>query len=288
MGILQTCKFDRCEGCIDRGLSRRYIFIWISAILFANQILYVYKNISLASIETLITDLCEIGIFQYMAWYAVFRLLSLSHPDPVGCWRDLLTGAALCLLIFVPTNRMIWIAATGIGIYIWIFNGGDLKLRGAGVVLTALSVQEFWGHNFFDLVAIPLLHAETAVVGTMLEATQGGTGWQENVITGPNGHGIIIYPFCSSFHNLSLALLCWVTVSRLRYQNWQARDLVMGCIIAGTMILLNVGRLYMMALSADLYHFWHDGTGYQIFAVGASLTILLLSLYGLRPTARPS
>jgi hypothetical protein len=241
-----------------------------------------------ASPEALVTELLAVGIFQYLAWYAVFRLLGSSDLAPAARLRDFLVTAALCLLVFLPTNKMIWVAATGIALYLWLSNAGDPKLRAAGIVLAALSVQELWGRAFFNLVASHLLRAETAAVGTMLEAVRPGTVWQDTAIMGPNGHGVVIISGCSSFHNVSLALLCWVTLSRLQHQNWQVRDFVIGIAIAVTMILFNVARLVLMAWNIELYHYWHDGIGAEIFAIGASLTILLMSLYGARPAGRPT
>jgi hypothetical protein len=239
-----------------------------------------------ASVEALVTELLAIGIFQYLAWYVIFRLLASSDRAPAARPQDILVTAAACLLVFLPTSRMIWVAATGIALYLWIFNASDAKLRAAGIVLAALSVQELWGHILFNLITHPLLRAETAVVGTMLEAARSGTVWQDNVITGPYGHGIVIISSCSSFHNLSLALLCWVTVSRLWRQSWRARDFVIGGAIGATMILFNVVRLCLMGWNIDLYHYWHDGIGGEIFAIGASLTILSISLYGAMPVRR--
>jgi exosortase/archaeosortase family protein len=122
----------------------------------------------------------------------------------------------------------------------------------------------------------------------MLEVARPGTVWQDNAIMGPDGWGIVIISSCSSFHNLSLAMLCWLTVSRLRRQDWRARDFVIGGVIGVTMILFNVVRICLMGWDHDLYLYWHDGTGAQIYAIGASLTILLLSLYGSRPAGRPT
>jgi hypothetical protein len=242
----------------------------------------------LASIAELVSQIGTVGIFQYMAWYVIFRLLGASDAKALGRWRDFLMAAGFCLLVFLPTNRMVWVAGAGTGVYLWLFSAGDPKLRSAGIVLVALSVQEFWGRVFFGLVAYPLLHAETAVIGTIMEATRAGTIWQDNLITGPSGYGIVIYSACSSFHNLSLAMLCWVTVTRLQHQNWQLRDYVSGAMVGGAMILLNFARLYLMALDGDLYQYFHDGMGAEVFAVVASLTILLLSLYRSRSTGRPA
>ena len=93
-------------------------------------------------------------------------------------------------------------------------------------MLAALAIQEYWGHIVFDLFAVPLLRAETAVVGTLLEALRAGTVWQDNVIAAPSGFSIIVYSACSSFHNLSLAMLCWVTVGGCRTKPGNSRNCV--------------------------------------------------------------
>ncbi len=228
----------------------------------------------------LLNDLAGVGVFQLMAWYAIFRLLASSDPAPVAQLRDYLIAVALCCLVFAPSTRIIWVTALGVAIFAWLVSGGDRRLRTASIVLAALSAQEFWGRIVFKLFALPLLRAETAVVGTMLEAVRTGTVWRGNVITGPDGHGIVVYDLCSSFHNLSLAALCWVTVRSLGDQRWQARDFVTGGVVGLTMVLCNVIRLCLMAWNSDLYQYWHHGTGAQIFAIGASAAILLISLYG--------
>jgi hypothetical protein len=263
--------------------SRRDIFIWAALILFFNHLVGVAKGMWSASFSELISGLCAVGAFQYMAWYAVFRLLAASNAAPTVRRKDILITAGLCALVLLPTSRMIWVAATGVAVYLMICSRDDLSMRAAGMVLAALSVQEFWGHVFFQLIDMPLLRAETAVVGTTLQLTRGGTIWHDNIITRTSGHGIVLFPYCSSFHNVSLALLCWLTLTRLRNLNWRRYDFVVGGLAAGTMILLNTTRLYLMSLDVDAYHFWHDGGGADIFKVGASVSVLLLTLYGSRP-----
>jgi exosortase/archaeosortase family protein len=256
------------------GLSRRDIFIWILFILFSNYLFGVTKEVLQGSLQQFTTNLSSVGIFQYMAWYAVFNFLFRIDPS--------------CFLIFLPTLRIIWVVATASAVYWWVCNSGDLKLRAAGIVLAALSVQEFWGHVLFHLFAYPLLCAETAVVGTMMEAARAGTVWHNNVITGPSGYGIVIYDECSSFHNLSLAMLCWITISKMRDQRWNPKDCAIGSMVGASMIVWNIFRLCLMTWDIDLYRYWHDGIGAEIFAIGASLSVLLISLYGVKPVDQPT
>ncbi|MBV9288382.1 MAG: hypothetical protein JO288_11280 [Hyphomicrobiales bacterium] len=242
-----------------------------------NQLVGVVKETAVASPGPLLSD---VGAFQLLAWFAIFRLLALSGPARVAQWRDFLVALALCCFVFIPARDAIWITALGIAVYCWLVSGDDPKLCAAGTVLAALSVQELWGRIVFKLFELPLLHAETAVVGTMLQAVRPATVWRDNIITGPNGHGIVVYDLCSSFHNLPLAALCWLTVRSLRDHSWQTRDFVTGAAVGMAMVVWNVMRLCLMAWDADLYRFWHDGAGTTIFDLGASISILLISLYG--------
>jgi hypothetical protein len=272
------------RGGLD--LPRRDVLLWVCAIIFLNQLFASVNEASWASPELVLSDIAAVGFFQLMAWYAVFRLLASSDRTRVAQSLDFLIASILCLLLLLPTDRAIWVAATVAAVVAWICGGGDPKLRAAGTVLAAISSQKFWGHVLFSLFALPLLRAEAAVVGTILQVARPGTVWKDNVITLPNGHGVVVYSACSSFHNLTLALLCWVTVISLRNQNWQIRDLKIGCAVGATMVLCNVARLCLMAWNADLYHYWHDGDGAQIFAIGASVLVLIISLYGSRLTAQ--
>jgi hypothetical protein len=268
------------------ALLRRDLFIWAVVILFFNQLADAAKGPLIFTTQSIIYVLFAISIFQYMAWYVIFRLLWTSDRAQAARWQDLASVTALLILLFVPAGRMIWVSATALAGYLCLFNDGDRRLRSAGIVLAALSVQELWGHLFFNLIALHLLRVETAAVGLILEMAGTGTSWKGNIITGPTGFGLAIFAPCSSFHNLSLAVLCWVTVTRMRCQHLSLRTLVVGAMIGTTMIALNFTRLYLMALDADSYELWHEGVGAEIFAVGASLAVLLISLIGIRKTER--
>ena len=281
-----TRRVNSRERQIARAAARRDVFIWAAVILFLNYLFGTLKEMPAASLAELLTNFGAIGIFQYLAWYVIFRLLLASDRAPAARPLDFLVVATFCLLVFLPTSKTVWIAATGIAIYLSLFNAGDLKLRAAGIVLTALAVQELWGHILFNLITMPLLRAETAVVGTVMDMIRPGTAWHDNIVSGPNGFGVVIINSCSSFHNLSLALLCWVTISRLFHLTWRTRDFAFGAAIGVTMILFNVTRICLMSWNPAFYHYWHDGLGAEIFAIGASMTILLLSLCGARPGER--
>jgi len=274
------------RGGLD--LPRRELFLWLCAIIGFNQLLAEVGQLASAAPAQLLSELAAASVFQIMAWLAIFRLLSLSDRTQAAEIWDVLIALALCLPLLLPTERTIKVVALGAAVFLYLRGRSDPKLRAAGIVLAALTVQQYWGHIVFDMFALPLLRAETAVVGTLMHALRPGMVWHGNIITGPSGFGIILYSGCSSFHNLSLAMLCWLTVSRVRNQDWRRGDFLTGFAIGAAMIACNVARLCLMSWSADSYEYWHGGPGAQMFAVGASVMVLVLSLYGSRPAARPA
>jgi hypothetical protein len=280
-------SIDKAKNMDKSPVSRAYIMAWISVILFSNYLLSLMTSVDWSKYD-LIHTLGAVGIFQYMAWFAVFKLILKSDHTIRSRRADFVVGVSLCLLVFLPLSYFIWMATTGIAVYWYLSSPDDLNLRSAAVVLGALSIQELWGHLLFRLFEYPLLCAETAVVGSLLEVVRTGTVWQGNIVTRSDGYGIVIYEACSAFHNLSLAMLCWVTISSLRQRSCSVRAFALGALIGALMILENILRLCLMAWDIDLYHYWHNGAGADVFAVGASLTVLAISLYASRPSARTS
>ncbi len=144
----------------------------------------------------------------------------------------------------------------------------------------ALCVQALWGPIFFSLFAFDLLRADAAIVGAALDATRSGYTWHDNIISSSQGHEIAVYSACSSFHNVSLAVLCWVSLTKLSRPNWIPTDFLFGAVTCATMIAVNAARLYVAALSYSAYEYWHMGFGAHIFQTGVSLVIVLIALWG--------
>src|ERR1051325_9914735 len=174
------------------GLTFRHAFFGSVVLIFVNWLATVILS-NTASEWRIIADLLSVGIFQYMAWYVIFRLLHSRASLEMADSRHILIIAGICTLLLLPLKGIIWIAGTGIAAVILVSKHNDPNMRAAGIVLAALSVQEFWGQTVFQLISFPLLQAETAVVGTLLQLTWSGTLWHDNIITMPSGHGIILY-----------------------------------------------------------------------------------------------
>ena len=257
---------------------RRELFLWLSAILCVTAIVQSVSNAAAGSFEDMVNALAGIGAFQMLAWFAVFRLVVIETSNAPAMRQDFFVVAMLGLMTLLPAQRMIWIVATFAAIYIYLRNTKGSHGRAAATVLIALCVQALWGPVFFTFFTSELVRADAALVGKLLEMTQSGYNWHDNNISS-QGHSIDIISACSSFHNISLAVLCWVTLTKLKRPTWIATDFIFGVAVCVAMIALNAARLYAMAFDFNGYQYWHDGSGAQIFAVGSSLTILLISLW---------
>src|SRR5262245_60411765 len=91
----RTGRTDRTRAWSRRDLSRRSIFVWATIILFSNHLLATVKGVVPISFAQLVFSLQSVGIFQYLAWYVILRLLGSSDPIPVARWQDFLITVAL-------------------------------------------------------------------------------------------------------------------------------------------------------------------------------------------------
>jgi hypothetical protein len=270
-------------GC---SIGRRELFIWVAAILAANCLLRVDASSAAQVPAALVQALGSRSAFQYLAWYALFRLLADSNRTAPASSTDIAFALFATLVPFFPMNPLVWLSATATAAYLLATRRGDGKLGAAGIVLLALAINGLWARQFFDVFALFLLRADAAVVAAALSLTQPGIIWHDTLITSP-GHSIVIFGPCSSFHNLSLSLLCWVALSKLGRTAWAPRDAFVALLIFTTVVLFNSVRLYFMALSPEQYAYWHSGFGEQLFAWTTPAAVIAISLWGSLQNLRP-
>lgn len=231
-------------------------------------------------IEALLPALMGKSAFYYLGWYAVFRLLSEGNPEARSTRADIAFALLVATINFLSDSSVSWMSATLAGLFLLATSHGDRKINAAAAVLLALSFNGMWGPLLFDVLAIYLLRADAALVGTVLTLTQPGATWHDTIVGVSSGHSVFIYSPCSSFHNISLGLLCWVALTKLVRTRWVRQDIHVAVAVCATVILLNASRLYLMALSPDYFTYWHDGFGQQVFTWATTLAVLLISLWG--------
>jgi hypothetical protein len=191
----------------------------------------------------------------------------------------------LCLFAGLAPIKAQPLAMTALGF--WLCVKKDDQIRAAGAVFLAIASQQFWGRLILGAFAPELVRFDAALIGEAMAHTVKGSTWRDNIITTPSGYAIVVLQGCSSFANVSTAVLAWVGFGRFERARWLRRDLVVGAAIVISQIALNVARMYLMAQSYPYYLYWHDGAGKQIYVAAASASAVLISVVGTRWASRP-
>jgi Transmembrane exosortase (Exosortase_EpsH) len=182
----------------------------------------------------------------------------------------------------------IGLLATLVAFYLLILNGGDRNLKAAGAVLLAVSAQLVWGLIFFRLFTPELLRADAGLVGTFLMALRPDIIWEGTSFFAPDGHAVSLIAGCSSFNNVSTAVLACAAVAMLRRTEWVRGDIATIAIACVAMILINSARICLFAWSVAFHDYWHDGEGAQILGISQTLIVLAMAWWGAGPSRRGS
>jgi exosortase/archaeosortase family protein len=90
-----------------------------------------------------------------------------------------------------------------------------------------------------------------------------------------------IFPDCSSYHNISLAFLAWISVSQFVEHKWSSKDLVW-CLLAVLSVLgVNVARICLIGLYRDYFETIHGPFGANIancVSLGLIMTVCMLGM----------
>lgn len=254
---------------LSDAVGRRELFAWLACLLLANQVISVSAEALLAK-----------SVFYYLGWYASLTLILAGDRHQPASRLDVAVSLSTALLNLVPAKSANWLSITAVAVFLSISDKEDRALKASGAVLFALAFNGFWGPKFFDVFAYYLLRADAVLVGSALSLTQPGLSWNETIIGRPDVHSVVIFSPCSSFHNLSLGLLCWVSITKLIRPSWARGDFVVALLVCLSVVLFNACRLYLMALSSEHYTYWHQGTGEQLIAWATTMTVVLISLWG--------
>jgi hypothetical protein len=170
---------------------------------------------------------------------------------------DLVIGVIALALIALPIGALSWIAVSGLALYILLFTERDLPMQRGALILLATTVPMFWSRLLFQLFANFILEIDASLVGQLLGVERTG-----NMVRFVNDSGyLVILPPCSSLANMSLAFLCWITVSELAGHRRALSDLMWCLLACGSVLVINVGRLSLMGISLRHYEAIHSQLG---------------------------
>jgi hypothetical protein len=92
----------------------------------------------------------------------------------------------------------------------------------------------------------------------------------------------VIFPACSSLANMSLAFLCWITVSEFMGHRRALGDLWYCLLACSSVLAINVGRMSLMGISVRHYEAIHSQIGDAVANAMIIIVTLGWSLLGVR------
>jgi exosortase/archaeosortase family protein len=201
----------------------------------------------------------DINVIILLACFAGISLVSTKTPEQVQR-LDVVVGLVFIVLVALPIFPLSWVGVTGLSAYILLFaNGNRERVRGA-LILLAMTAPMLWSRLLFQIFAKPILDIDASLVSLLL-----GTPRTGNMVGFLDGSGyMIVLPACSSLANMSLALLCWVTITQWFGHRWTAKDVLWAGFACASVIAVNVTRISLMGLSHRHYELIHSSWGDMI------------------------
>ena len=223
-----------------------------------------------------------VGTFDVSAIVVVacFAGISLVLADKTGGVHvaDLAVAMVLLLIIALPIGAMSWLAVTVLSLYVLRFTPATESQRRGAVILLAATIPMLWSRLVFDLFANFILGVDAALVGWMLGTHRSGT-----IVEFADHSGTLaIFPSCSSLANVSLALLCWVTISAYVRHEWRVQDIFWCLLACSSVVAVNVIRISLMGLSSAHYQMLHAPLADSVSNIIILVLIFAISVLGIR------
>jgi exosortase/archaeosortase family protein len=203
----------------------------------------------------------------------------LRAAEPVRT-VDFVVGAAFLIPVSLPIFALSWVAVTGLSLYILLFanlGASSARARGA-IILLALTLPMLWSRLLFQFFAPFILKIDAWLAATLL-----GTDRVGNLVGFADRSGyMVVTPACSSFGNLSFALLCWVSVTQWTKHRWRSIDLLWCTLAAASVVTANVVRICLTGLSRSSYEAIHNPTGEMVTGTVMLGLVVGFSILGAR------
>lgn len=190
---------------------------------------------------------------------------------------DRVVAAGFVAAILMPAAPLSWLALTGLAIHLMRSSPRSSFPHRGACILLAITVPMFWGRLLFAVLSDPILQGDAALVGWLV-----GTPRLGNAIQLADGSGYLwIAPACSSLANISLAILCWVTVAQgLNHPGsvWDVGWVVIAC---AAVVAINVTRISLIGLHPEHHELIHGPIGSAVASwtiLGATLGVCLLGV----------
>ncbi len=236
--------------------------------------------------ESFLSAVGTLNAFQIIAWVVALQLIRKSDEAApasilVQCLA-ILAMTAVVLANMMSHRGLFDLTVSLAAIALFLISPRRSTMRAAGIVFCAIAANALWGPALFAIAAEGFLEVDALVVGAAIKAMFPDIVWQGAVIVAPDKHSVVLIDGCASFHNMSLALLCWTAVTMHARAYWRRADILVGAAACLAMFAMNAARIVLMAHGRDLYFYWHDGVGKDLFSAAVTVVMAMICVVGVQ------
>jgi exosortase/archaeosortase family protein len=271
-----------CRQGISFSVSRNELYVGLVLIGFANGISgSVITTVVQNGIVGALLGTFNISVIVWSACAVSIVFLLRGPAQPIERSDGVVATGALAAFV-VPWAPLSWLALTGVAVHILRQSPRSTDLHRGGWILLAMTVPMFWGRLVFALLSDLILQGDAVLVGWLV-----GTARLGNTVQFADGSGYLwIAPACSSLANISLAILCWVTVTQVSDRPGSLRDVGWVALAISSVVAINVTRISLIGLYPEQYELLHGPVGVTVanwIILGATVGICLLGVRRERP-----
>ena len=173
---------------------------------------------------------------------------------------DLIVGGVLLIPVALPIGALSWLAVTILSLYVIYLTCAPSSRRRGAIILLAVTVPMLWSPLVFRYFANFILQIDASLVSVLL-----GTPRSDNLVRFADGSGsLLVLPYCSSLHNVSLTILSWVAINQWLARRPSASDWQWIVVASVAVVTINVTRMSLMGLSLKHYQAIHGFWGQTI------------------------
>jgi exosortase/archaeosortase family protein len=254
-----------------RELPRGEFFAGLLALGCASGLTtHVIRSVDRLGWPNAFLNLFETSVIVWISCAAGVSLIFRDRTIGIRLPELTMAGGFVCLVI-LPIGPLSWLAVTALSLYVIITADVASSRQGASILL-ATTVPMLWSRLLFQFFADLITQIDASFVAWILRTPRTG-----NIVEFADRSGVlVILPGCSSLANVSLAFLCWVTVSQMVCHKQSPSDLFWCGMACTSVIALNVARISFMGLSQWHYEALHTPWGDAVS--GATMLGLIVGI----------
>lgn len=221
---------------------------------------------------------------SFVIWSSVLWSLYMLFSGPFcqATSNDVWTSILALFGFWVPAATVSWLVVGIVALIRKNNSVGSSQTTAAYSVIVFVAFRDPLASLVLELFATPILYSDAYLTSSLMSLWDKSVSQTGNLISGIDGHKLLIMTGCTSYTNLSIALLGWYTWTQATYGTIRKPQWIAGILVVITIVTINISRLALMGIGPEIYTFMHDSDGAIIVNFLMIATTIFITHLGCR------